>query len=195
MNNPKMRPKEWLYSKEQVKDRDTKKAELEIIRKYRKGSILDLGCGSGYVLNSLEGDRTGIEFDDSAIKMCKGFRVFKRDLNKTFTLGKKFGTIISLGVLEHLMYPEVAVHSIRRHLKDGGVFIASVPYHGLIKNLVIALKDFDNHYHYTDWHLRFFTVNTFREMLTRNGFRIVAFYKIGRFPPLNKSMVAVCKKR
>jgi SAM-dependent methyltransferase len=195
MNKSKMRPKEWLYSKEQVKDADTKKAELEIIKKYRKGSILDVGCGSGYVLRMLGVDRTGIEFDDDAIKMCKGLHVIKRDLNKPFNLGRKFDTIVSLGVLEHLMYPGVAVQSIRKNLKNDGVFIASVPYHGLIKNLVIALTDFDSHYHYTDWHLRFFTPSTIREMLESNGFEIIEFRKIGRWRPMNKSMVAVCKKR
>jgi SAM-dependent methyltransferase len=189
-----MRSKEWLYSIKQEKD--TKKEELRIIRRYANalGSTLDLGCGSGYVLSRLNGERIGIDNDSEALRLCRrrGLKVFKIDLNRPFNLKRKFDTIICLGVLEHLTNPETAVQSVYKHLKDDGIFIASVPYHGLIKNLIIAMFDFDSHYHYTDWHLRFFTPNTFKELLSK--FRILEMTKIGRFYPFNKSMVVVCRK-
>ena len=44
------------------------------------------------------------------------------------------GSVIALSVLEHVRYPERALLEIRRILREGGVFIASVPflwpYHG-----------------------------------------------------------------
>jgi len=164
-----MMQKQWLISDPLWDEK------LKIILGYYKsnGKTLDLGCGNGYVISKLSGEKIGVDNDDESLELCrqKGLKVIKADLEKKLNLNYKVDNIICLDVLEHLMHPEIAVNNAYKNLKRKGIFIASVPYHGLIKNLVIALLDFNNHYHYTNWHVRFFTENTFKELLSK--FKII----------------------
>jgi 2-polyprenyl-3-methyl-5-hydroxy-6-metoxy-1,4-benzoquinol methylase len=185
-----MRQKKWL------KHDPLWNEKIKIIHKYynSNGKILDIGCGNGYVLSNLKGEKFGLDSDDEALKLCKkrGLKVIKANLEKPLKLKHKFDTIICLDVLEHLINPENVIQSVYKKLNKGGTFIASVPYHGLVKNLAIALFDFDNHYHYTDWHVRFFTEKMFKELLS--DFKKIKIIKIGRYYPLYKNMIAVCEK-
>jgi len=185
-----MKRKEWL------KNDPLWNEKLKIIHEHYNpnGKTLDLGCGNGYILSNLRGEKLGVDSDDEALKLCKnkGLKVFKGDLEKLLNLKHKFDTVICLDVLEHLINPEIAVQSAYNHLKKKGIFIVSVPYHGLLKNLAIALFDFDKHYHYTDWHVRFFTEKMLKELLS--DFKKVKIIKIGRYYPLYKNMIAVCEK-
>lgn len=70
----------------------------------------------------------------------------------------------------------------------------STPYHGYLKNVLIALTGrFDRH-HDPLWeggHLKFFSPRTLRRLVERDGFRMVEIHRVGRIPALAKSMVAV----
>ena len=79
-------------------------------------------------------------------------------------------------------------------MRDGGHLILTTPYHGRLKNVVVALFYFDRHFNVEGGHIRFFTRAALRTVLGRFGFSEVAFSTIGRVPLLAKSMFIVYEK-
>jgi SAM-dependent methyltransferase len=189
-----MKPKNWI-----VKGDPLWEEKFILIKKHlhvKNGTLLDLGCGNGYFLENLNLTGIGIDNDDEGLDICrkKGLTVRKMDLNKSLNLVNKHDIILCLDTLEHLIYPQIAVKEAYRLLKDDGIFVVSVPYHHFWKNLTITLFDWNNHYDYEDWHIRFFSEKLFRKILNENGFKIFKLYKIGRIYIFKKNMVAFCKK-
>lgn len=81
--------------------------------------------------------------------------------------------ILLLDVVEHLLDPWAIVAVLSRHLKPGGVMIASIPnirYYSVVRDLV-----FRNRWRYADsglldrTHLRFFVQDTAIELMTAPG--------------------------
>ena len=86
----------------------------KIFSKYKKISVIDFGCGGGWLVNSLSYhygdiiDITGVDFNPSVIDYANKLKL-KLKLNSkfissdlfTFDDGCKYDVIISLGVLHH----------------------------------------------------------------------------------------------
>jgi 2-polyprenyl-6-hydroxyphenyl methylase/3-demethylubiquinone-9 3-methyltransferase len=47
---------------------------------------------------------------------------------------------------------------------------------------------------WTHGHIKFWSMDTLGQLLREAGFRDVAFRRVGRIPPLAKSMIAVSRK-
>ena len=95
-----------------------------------------------------------------------------------------FDVAASFEVIEHLMDPAALIRSMHQALRPGGYAALTTPYHGLVKNLAIAVKGFDKHYSVTGDHIRFFSDNALRRMFTSNGFDVVEVRHFGRAPLL-----------
>jgi len=118
------------------------KGKLSLIaslyNKYLKGKkdlrILEIGCGTGEVLNMLKnwGEVTGIDYSRKAIDVCKrrGFAdLYCEDVNK-LDLSKDYGKydlILALDVLEHIRDDVKTMKKVRELLKPGGLFFVAVP--------------------------------------------------------------------
>ena len=90
-----------------------------------------------------------------------------------------------------------------RPLKSGfsdglrGVFVVSTPYHGYLKNLLIALFNKWDSHHFSlieGAHIKFFSKKTLKLILERNGFSLQSVVGVGRIPFLWRTMVAVAVK-
>jgi 2-polyprenyl-6-hydroxyphenyl methylase/3-demethylubiquinone-9 3-methyltransferase len=100
-------------------------------------------------------------------------------------------------VIEHLYSPEKYIQNIHRWLKENGILIITTPYHGYLKNLVIALLNkFDTHFNplWEGGHIKFFSKKSLIELLMKNKFDILKFRGAGRLPFLWKSMIIVSRK-
>jgi 2-polyprenyl-3-methyl-5-hydroxy-6-metoxy-1,4-benzoquinol methylase len=94
--------------------------------------IIDIGCGHGGVSSELikRGFEVyGVEINDEAIISLKekGFKVFKKDINKPLHIEEKFDIVLILDVLEHLFDPLFLLNEGKKITKQGGAIIINVP--------------------------------------------------------------------
>jgi SAM-dependent methyltransferase len=95
-------------------------------------TILDVGCGDGYLLNHLEDNinKEGIDLSTQAIKFANAFStsaVFKEE--NIFNITKKYDLVSLIEVLEHLpddLIPSF-IERIESIVQDDGYFIITVP--------------------------------------------------------------------
>jgi 2-polyprenyl-3-methyl-5-hydroxy-6-metoxy-1,4-benzoquinol methylase len=109
----------------------------------------------------------------------------------------RFPLVMSLEVVEHCYDPRRFARTLYALVDDGGIAIVSTPYHGYLKNLALAVagKWNDHLCPLRDGgHIKFFSIATLRILLADAGFRDIRFIRVGRIPPLAKSMVAVASK-
>jgi ubiquinone/menaquinone biosynthesis C-methylase UbiE len=150
--------------------------------KYRKGKILDLGCGDGSLMI---GDCIGVDNDTKNIKKAKerGKKVFLGNAEK-IKFNSKFDAITMIYLLHHSNKPEKILENAYKHLKIGG-------------NLLIVESSKEGLY----WGKHEFKHNIKKEWLNKQlkklGLKIVKEFKhFGRTEGLNfsESYVTIAKK-
>jgi len=146
--------------------------------------ILELGCGKGHFSEQLieSGNRvTGIDVLPPSAVCVPGLEYIPADLNSQ-SLGamprlssRRFGRILMMDVLEHLLDPERVLRESARLLAPGGSVIVSLPN---VANLWVRLMLLLGRWDYTDrgildrTHLRFYTRKTARHLLVSSGYAI-----------------------
>jgi 2-polyprenyl-3-methyl-5-hydroxy-6-metoxy-1,4-benzoquinol methylase len=110
--------------------------------------VLDLGCGNGslsHLIAEQGYEVTGIEQSEQGITIARrnfpNCHFIQASIyNLPFAeLQRPFDIILSVEVIEHLLYPRELVRAAKKLLKPNGRLIMTTPYHGYCKNLVIAL--------------------------------------------------------
>ncbi len=167
--------------------------------------LFELGCGNGSVANELsrrDWDVTGVDASTEGIRQARAaypnLKLFEGsaydDLAGSYG---RFPVVLSLEVVEHVYAPRDYAHTVFELLEPGGAAIISTPYHGYWKNLVMALTGkMDAHFTalWDHGHIKFWSISTFGELLRESGFSDIRFERVGRIPPLAKSMVAVARR-
>lgn len=164
--------------------------------------VLDAGCGSGefsafmvdlgFSVSSIDISATAVEH---ASKRCPEatFKVASLDAELPFDDGT-FAAVWCTEVIEHVFHVHGALAELNRVIRPGGRLVLTTPYHGLLKNLVIALLRFEKHYHPYLSHIRFFTRRSLRMCMDHAGFSVVTWSGFGWFRPLWKSHFVVAQK-
>jgi 2-polyprenyl-6-hydroxyphenyl methylase/3-demethylubiquinone-9 3-methyltransferase len=164
--------------------------------------VLDLGCGNGSVANwlsSREWDVVGVDPSLEGISQAN-FRYPHLLLEQGSAyddLEKKYGRfplVISLEVVEHVYSPRKYAKTLFSLLEAGGRAIISTPYHGYWKNLALAISGkMDSHFTalWDHGHIKFWSFETIKVLLNEQGFTDIKFFRVGRVPPLAKSMIVV----
>lgn len=168
--------------------------------------ILDLGCGNGYIaaqlarhghqITGLDAARDGIDiarakYPGLDFQQCS---IYSDDWN---IAADSFDCIVSLEVIEHLVFPKKLFAKSYSVIKDGGHLIISTPYHGYLKNLALSFANGWDHHFGVDWdgdHIKFFSKRTLSKMATDAGFKVRWFSGAGRLPFLWKSMLMIAEK-
>jgi len=112
---------------------DNKRA-IKLIQKYfpdKNVSILDFGCGNGWLLNELykEGykDLTGVDYKTPTL-INKTIKFKYCNLNNGYIDYKqKFDVVLGLHLIEHLKSPYNLINIAYNIIKDGGLFIIAHP--------------------------------------------------------------------
>lgn len=167
--------------------------------------LFEVGFGNGWIANyfnekgytvaGIEPSASGVDmaqhaYPDLNLQLGNAYE----DLQAEFGL---FPVVYSVEVIEHCQYPRKFLSTIYNLLEPGGTAVITTPYHGYIKNLLIALSGkTDSHFDplWDQGHLRFFSEKTLTALLSDTRFKSVEFIKTGRFAPIHKSMVAIAKK-
>ena len=104
--------------------------------KGKSGKLLDVGCGLGFFLKSVEGSApewstTGFEISEQAVKFAveqNGLPQVKAGMVESGNLEKNaFDTITLWDVIEHLPNPEPLLKHLYDLLKPGGVLYIQTP--------------------------------------------------------------------
>jgi 2-polyprenyl-3-methyl-5-hydroxy-6-metoxy-1,4-benzoquinol methylase len=174
---------------------------------YRIGasSILDLGCGNGAMTRSLA---------DRGFRVCgcdpsrQGIEIARRNnpsiryeilsvYDDPARLGELFDAVVSTEVIEHLEKPRMLLRFAANALKPNGFLIISTPYHGYLKNLLLAATGkLDAHFTalWEGGHIKFFSRSTLTQLLKSEKFVVERFIGCGRLPYLWKSMILLSRK-
>lgn len=104
---------------------------LKLIKK-NKGSILDIGCGVGELIDVFKDndwDCDVVELNPAAIKWLKnkGHNVHNVHF-ENFNTSKKFDVIMAWNVIEHVLDPKGFLKKSFELLKPGGLFVSEVPH-------------------------------------------------------------------
>jgi ubiquinone/menaquinone biosynthesis C-methylase UbiE len=148
-------------------------------------NLLDLGCGSGYLLNQAACKRgVGVDISDlmakTAWENCKdnGKKfIVQSDAENLPFKNRSFNKIVSTEVIEHILHPQVLLKEIERVSKNDTVIVITIPnekYINLIKNLLFSLRVdkllFRKSYRPSrrmedEWHLHVFDIKKFKELI------------------------------
>lgn len=167
--------------------------------------IFEIGCGNGatsnmlklvgYEVTAIDPSTSGIAFASSSypgIRFSEG--------SAYDDLAGRFGTypfVISLEVIEHCFWPRRYMKTMYDLLEPGGIGIISTPYHGYIKNLLIALAGkYDQHWSplWDGGHIKFWSRKTLGQLFEETGFTVVEYIHVGRLPVIAKSIIAVVRR-
>ena len=169
------------------------------------GSVLDIGCGNGAMLAEIRQHGSwrlcGVESSVSGVSLARsqGFDVRLADANADLTAlfePHSFDLIISVEVIEHVYDPRRLLRQAHALLRPRGHLVLTTPYHGYLKNLLIAaLGKCDSHFNplWDSGHIKFWSRKTLSMALDETGFQVTQFCGAGRLPFFWKSMVLTAR--
>lgn len=151
--------------------------KMKKIKKFKKaGKILDIGCGAGYfiaVAKENGWETRGVEVSKVAADYAWkkfGINVFAGELREAGYPDEYFDVVTLWHVLAHLLNPSETLAEVNRVLKKGGLLVLTVP------NISgFQAKIFKEFWFHLDVprHLYFFEPSTLKQMLRKNGFKIL----------------------
>src|SRR5919205_3221947 len=162
-------------------------------------SICDLGCGNGHItgrLAALGYQVTGVDASESGIKIARrmysGVEFVEAMIDRDLKNLGNFDLVISSDVIEHLYRPSDLLEAATSLLSPRGQILLGTPYHGYLKNLVLAATGrMDAHFSalHNGGHIKFFSVRTLSKLMLAHGVTDLSFTFYGRAPWLWKNMI------
>lgn len=149
-------------------------AELIAAHDLAGKKVLEVGSGAGEFLSLLpqgEVEAYGLEYAASAVAACKGKGLRMSQGYPDATLGTlpdgPFDAFLLLMFLEHMPEPNQALRAIHQNLREGAVGLVEVPNF----DMVVTSRLFSE---FIGDHLLYFTRDTLRLTLQRNGFDVLS---------------------
>ncbi len=106
-----------------------RKKELDLIRKYSKGRVLDIGCGTGYHLKYAGDDAVGIDFSENMLKIARKKNIKNLKLASAENIpfrDKSFKTVFCFFGVLNMCNAEKAIKEMQRILENKGRVLLSV---------------------------------------------------------------------
>ncbi|MCB2171309.1 class I SAM-dependent methyltransferase [archaeon] len=144
-------------------------------------TVLDVGCGTGMLAGLLSeaGYKVvGIDLSDVAVQKCRarGIEAYQQDLAEKLQFSDNtFDCILMSEVIEHLVDPIQVLKELRRVLKINGVMVITTPNSSFITRRFRYLIGKSSTETQNFSHLRFFSADFLKRVVTSAGFSIVHF--------------------
>jgi len=151
---------------------------VKVIARFKKsGSLLDIGAGSGIMIEAAM--ERGYEC--TGIEPSKWLQQKAAERNLPVVQGlfphpqvqQTFDIISLVDVIEHVTKPADLLVSVRKQLADDGIFVLVTPDVSSIAARVLGYK----WWHYRFAHIGYFNRKTLEHILSRAGFRIIRFIR------------------
>ena len=143
--------------------------------------IMDLGCGTGAVTGELKKRGIGkeysaVDYSGEAVDLLKktltDVNAYVADLTaESADIKGDFDLVIAIHVLQHLLNPDQFLQNIQKNFSYQHVII-EVPLEDLFMNKLVSKIGLNDKN--PTGTLQFFNKKTITEMITRNGFKIIA---------------------
>lgn len=146
--------------------------------------ILDIGCGTGLILEQLEAltpKAEGLDMSEEAITYAKKIGIhspihrlsFPEDAER---INERYDAVLMLDVIEHIKDDAAALRGVYDLLKPGGVAILAVPAHPWL------WSEYDEYCH----HERRYTRRSFIDLIATSQFKIqrLSYYNFWLFFPI-----------
>jgi 2-polyprenyl-3-methyl-5-hydroxy-6-metoxy-1,4-benzoquinol methylase len=156
-------------------------------RRLTGGSLLEIGCGHGFLLDEAKGYfqyRAGIDFATAVVVSARqrADRVYQGDIN-SIPASHMFDCIMLISVIEHVYTPADFIDQLCAHLQPAG-------------HLIIATPDVDGIYRRVlgrRWpafqvipeHVAFYNEKTLSSMMTKSGLTAITTLPYVRAYPAN----------
>ena len=150
--------------------------------------VLDLGCGAGRfvaVLREAGAEPVGVELAEAALERARrnvpgaDLRLLAPDGSIPLGHGE-VDLVWCSEVLEHVPDTVALLTEVRRVLRRGGRLLVTVPDHGPLRRVLIALFRHDAHYDPLGQHVRFYTRRSLAHTLEATGFSGVKIERLAR---------------
>jgi SAM-dependent methyltransferase len=160
--------------------------------------VLDLGCGAGRFVAALRdagAEPVGVELAAGALERARrnvpGADLRLLEPDGSIPLGHgEVDLVWCSEVLEHVPDTVALLTEVRRVLARGGRLLLTVPDHGRLRRLLIALLRHEAHYDPLGQHVRFYTRRSLVRTLEATGFADVRIEPLGGPPLLRAALVA-----
>lgn len=157
----------------------------ELLKLNNNDDFLDIGCGSGYLLNQAICKRgVGADISDLMVKTAKEYCknngkkfVVQSDAENLPFKSSSFDKIVSTEVIEHILHPIALLAEIERVSRRDTIIVITIPNEkriNWIKNIIFSLgihkllfrKSYRPSKRMEDeWHLHAFDIKKFRELI------------------------------
>ncbi|MCI0746736.1 MAG: class I SAM-dependent methyltransferase [Verrucomicrobia subdivision 3 bacterium] len=141
----------------------------------RKGRVLDVGCGPGFLLREFRErgwEVQGTEFGEHSARHARealGLPVTVGDLSNLQLPATHFDAVVMWHVLEHIVDVHATIAEVARILQPGGIFLCAVPNFGSLE----ARCTRDKWFHLdVPRHLNHFTIPALVRLLNNAGFQV-----------------------
>jgi SAM-dependent methyltransferase len=160
--------------------------------------VLDLGCGAGRFVAALReagAEPVGVELASGALERARrnvpGADLRLLEPDGSIPLGHgEVDLVWCSEVLEHVPDTVAFLTEVRRVLARGGRLLLTVPDHGRLRRVLIALLRHEAHYDPLGQHVRFYTRRSLERTLEATGFTGVRIEPLGGPPLLRAALVA-----
>ncbi len=145
------------------------------LSKHPKGSLLDVGCGSGnmlYLAKQFGWAVKGVEIDAKAVEVARsrGVEVIHGNYKILADLNERYDCVYSSHVLEHVHNPREMLSLITRVLKPNGLLMLSLPNAACDSRMRFKENWFDLD---PPRHLAIPTLKQIKVMLNASGFEVI----------------------
>lgn len=132
--------------------------------KERKLRILDIGCGTGFILERLTSIGTvyGVDINPKAVKICwqRGLKyVTQGDILALPYKQNYFDIVILADIIEHIKDDQKAIDEVYRVTKPGGIIVVHTP------SQTIPWSSLDRQF----GHVRRYNKDRLKKTMTKNG--------------------------